>query len=52
MALMRLDAVDDGVATICSRVYFTSAEVSGWPSCQVASGLRGMVIERPSSAIS
>ena len=46
------EAVADGVETIFSRVYFTSAEVSGSPSCQVAKGLSVTVMLRPSAAIS
>ena len=47
-ALIRAAAVADGSLTIASRLNFTSAAVTGSPSCQVASGFRVTVIESPS----
>src|SRR5688572_28497893 len=40
------------LAMIVSYVYLTSAEVTGWPSCQVAPSTIAKVMVRPSSDVS
>src|SRR5262245_55360295 len=48
----KLEAGALWLAMIVSKVYFTSVEVTGWPSCQVALSTIVKVVVRPSSDVS